>query len=158
MPTNHSIKDFYPLIGIFVVVSLLTFVSGLVFSLPLMTSFMGWFFVVFGSLKILKLKDFAIAYREYDVVAMKSKAYAHVYPFLELAFGLAYLFQFYLTVTNVVVIVVMLVSAYGVYLKLKKKEEIPCACLGTVFKIPMTWVTLGEDLLMAVMAGVMIFS
>ncbi len=50
------------------------------------------------------------------------------------------------------VFVVMLVGAYGVYLKLKEHEEIPCACLGTVFKVPMTWVTLGEDLLMAGMA------
>jgi len=158
MTTKHTIKDFYPLIGILAVVTVLTLGSVLIFSMSIMTSFMGWFFVVFGSLKISKLKDFAIAYREYDVVAMRSKAYAHFYPFLELSFGLAYLFQFYLNVTNVVVVVVMLISAYGVYLKLKKREEIPCACLGTVFKIPMTWVTLGEDLLMAVMAGVMIFS
>lgn len=47
---------------------------------------------------------------------------------------------------------VMLIGAYGVYRKLRAHEEIPCACLGTVFKVPMTWVTLGEDLLMAGMA------
>ena len=31
-----------------------------------------------------------------------------------------------------------------------------CACLGVVFKIPMTYVTLTEDLLMGTMAFVML--
>jgi hypothetical protein len=46
----------------------------------------------------------------------------------------------------------MLISALGVANELRKKQTIMCACLGTVFKIPMTYVTLFEDLLMASMA------
>jgi hypothetical protein len=37
------------------------------------------------------------------------------------------------------------------------KDEIQCACLGTVFKLPMTTVTIVEDLLMVVMAAAMLF-
>jgi hypothetical protein len=48
------------------------------------------------------------------------------------------------------------IGAIGVYIKLLKKEEIPCACLGTVFKVPMIWVTLAEDLLMVAMAVIML--
>ena len=88
----------------------------------------------------------------YDVLAKRSKVYAYLYPFLEIGFGLSYLFLWQLELVSAVVVVVMLIGAYGVYLKLKVHEEIPCACLGTVFKVPMTWVTLGEDLLMAGMA------
>jgi hypothetical protein len=155
---GHSIKDFYPLFVVLTVVAVLAIISVAIFSLPIMTSFMAWFFIIFGGLKISKLKHFAIAYKEYDVVAKRSNAYAHAYPFVELAFGIAYLTQFYLSITNIIVIVVMLISAYGVYLKLKEKEEIPCACLGTVFKVPMTWVTLGEDLVMAGMALAMLLT
>ena len=50
----------------------------------------------------------------------------------------------------------MSVSTIGVVQKLRQKEEIPCACLGMVFKLPMTWVTLVEDVLMAVEALIMI--
>jgi len=57
---------------------------------------------------------------------------------------------------SVLVIPVMLIGALGVYQKLRAGEEVPCACLGTVFTIPMTWVTLGEDLLMASMALVLL--
>ena len=88
----------------------------------------------------------------YDVLAKRSKVYAYLYPFIELGFGLSYLFMWQVEAISVAVVVIMLIGAYGVYLKLKEHEEIPCACLGTVFKVPMTWVTLGEDLLMAGMA------
>jgi hypothetical protein len=50
----------------------------------------------------------------------------------------------------------MLVSAVGIGMELAKKKEIQCACLGLVFNIPMTYVTLAEDLLMALMALLML--
>lgn len=116
---------------------------------------MAGFFVVFGLLKVLKLKDFAIAYKEYDIIAMRSGVYAHTYPFIELGLGFLYFSNLVPMVINIITIIVMGIGAIGVYLKLRKKETIPCACLGTVFKVPMTWVTLVEDLLMVVMAIIM---
>ena len=124
--------------------------------MPGMRNFMGSFFLVFGLLKVIRLKAFAMAYKKYDLLAMRSGLYAQVYPFLELALAAAFLLNFQVLVASWVTLVVMLIGALGVYLKLRKKEEIPCACLGTVFKVPMTWVTLVEDLLMAGMALYMI--
>lgn len=121
-----------------------------------MRVFMGGFFVIFGLLKLMKLKDFAEAYAMYDIIAMRVKEYGYVYPFLELALGVFFFINFIPIITNWVTLGLMLVSAWGVYLKLRKKEEIMCACLGTVFKVPMTWVTLFEDMLMAGMALVML--
>jgi hypothetical protein len=51
----------------------------------------------------------------------------------------------------------MLIGAAGVWRELRKNNQIPCACLGVVFKIPMTWVTFIEDVAMAAMAAAMIF-
>lgn len=149
---GHSVKDFYPLIGILAVVAVLTLTGIIYFNQTPMFAFMGYFFLVFGLLKVTRIKGFVEAYQMYDVVAKRSKTYAYLYPFLELGFGLSYLFDWQVQAVSAVVVVVMLSGAWGVFLKLKEHEEIPCACLGTVFKVPMTWVTLGEDLLMAGMA------
>ncbi len=54
--------------------------------------------------------------------------------------------------TNAITYVLMLVSGIGVAIALAKGENLMCACLGMVFKLPMTYVTLFEDLLMAGMA------
>lgn len=157
---GHSIGDFAPLIVIFAVIILATWFMvsriGLYDITTIFRNFMGVFFIVFGMFKVVNLKGFANAYEIYDIVAMRTRSYGYFYPFLELALGAAYIFSFQLLVTSWITLIVMLIGAYGVYLKLKKKEIVPCACLGTVFKIPMTWVTLGEDLLMASMALVMI--
>lgn len=149
---GHSISDFYSLIGILAVVGVLTALGILYFAQDWMLAFMGYFFLVFGSLKVMRIHGFVEAYQMYDVLAKRSKAYAYLYPFLELGFGLSYLLVWQIEMVSIAVIIVMLIGAYGVYLKLREHEEIPCACLGTVFKVPMTWVTLGEDLLMAGMA------
>ena len=158
---KYSIKDFLPLIVIFAVVFLFSLykynLSGGDIYVA-MRYFMAGFFIIFGLLKVLKLSAFAEAYQMYDLVAKRSLAYAYLYPFIELSLGASYYFNYKPVLTNWVTLFVMLIGALGVYLKLRKKEEIPCACLGTVFKVPMTWVTLFEDLLMAIMALVMLLS
>ena len=50
----------------------------------------------------------------------------------------------------------MLIGSLGVLRALLDKRAIRCACLGTAIKLPMTTVTLVEDLGMAAMAAVML--
>lgn len=152
---KYTIKDFLPLILFFVLTTTLSVGWTVYFSLGFMRwmeVFMGSFFLLFGLFKVINLKGFAMAYRMYDLVAMKFKGYGYVYPFIEIFLGLMYLLSIYPFFTNLVTFVLMIVSALGVYLKIRKKEKVICACLGVVFKVPMTWVTLVEDLLMALMA------
>ncbi len=156
-----NFSTYLPLVVIFTVIiavtGLASFLKGF-FSLDFtMRIFMGTFFAVFGIFKVTNLKAFADAYGTYDVLAMRSRAYAFVYPFIELGFAMLYILNIGGTYRDVATLVIMLVSSYGVFLKLRQKEEIPCACLGMVFKVPMTWVTLVEDVLMALMAAWMIF-
>lgn len=158
---KYTIKDFMPLIVIFSVILLLSIFGTKITGgdwMDGMRFFMGGFFLVFGLLKLSKLKAFAEAYQMYDIIAMRSKAYALAYPFIEVMLAIFFFINFKPLLTNWITLVLMLVSAVGVYLKLLKREKIMCACLGTVFKVPMTWVTLFEDLLMAGMAIVMILS
>ena len=122
----------------------------------LMTDFMGGFFVVFAFFKLLDLRGFATAFQSYDIIAAKSRAYGIFYPFLELALGIAYLVRFAPFWTNMVTLAVMLVGSIGVIRSLWTRQKIQCACLGTVFELPMSTVTLVEDLGMAAMAIAMI--
>jgi hypothetical protein len=155
-----SLKDFIPLVTIFTVVIGLTLILNyIVFqSSPEqgMRFFMGIFFIVFGGFKAAKLKGFAEAYPDYDLIAMHSKAYAYAYPFIELGLGILYIAGAWLLFTNIATLIIMSIGALGVYLKLRKGEKIICACLGVIFKIPMTWVTLLEDLVMVVMSLIML--
>jgi len=117
---------------------------------------MGGFFLTFSFFKLLNLQGFVDAYQTYDVIARPVRAYGYVYPFIELGLGVAYLVRLAPVVTNLVTLVVMLVGVVGVTQALLQKRRIQCACLGTVFNLPMTKVTFVEDALMAGMALVML--
>ena len=117
---------------------------------------MAGFFLTFSFFKFLDLKAFANAYRGYDLIAKRIPAYGFVYPFIELGLGISYLIGFAPFATNAVNIVVMGVSSVGVLRALISKNKIQCACLGAVFNLPMSTISLIEDLVMVVMSGFML--
>jgi copper chaperone CopZ len=121
-----------------------------------MSHFMGGFFLVFSFFKLMNLRGFADGYRMYDVVARAVPAYAFIYPFIELALGIAFITGFNPVLTNTVTLVVMAVSTVGVIQNLLKPSPIQCACLGTVIRLPLSKVTLAEDLLMVLMSAGML--
>lgn len=121
-----------------------------------MQYFMAGFFLVFSFFKLLDLRGFAASYSSYDVLAKAVPTYGYFYPFIELALGLAYLTGFNPTVTNWATIVVMGFSSIGVIQSVINKRKIQCACLGAVFNLPMSTVTIVEDLLMVAMAIAML--
>ncbi len=118
-----------------------------------MRLFMGGFFIAFSFFKLLDPRGFADAYRGYDLVARAVPAYGFVYPFIELGLGLAYLADVAPMAVNGITLVVMAVSLAGVLRAVLSKRAIRCACLGTVFKLPMSTVTIIEDGLMLAMAA-----
>lgn len=156
---ESKIQKFMPLIVIFGSILLFTIIStylhGFSFEFA-MRMMMGSFFLIFGAFKVFNLRAFAEAYSTYDIVAMRSRTYAFAYPFLELLLAVLYLSDTGGIYRDVFTFLLMSVSTIGVVQKLRQREEIPCACLGMVFKLPMTWVTLVEDLLMALEALAMI--
>ncbi|XZF13991.1 heavy-metal-associated domain-containing protein [Chitinophagaceae bacterium MMS25-I14] len=121
-----------------------------------MNNFMAGFFLTFSFFKFLDLQGFAGSYRGYDLLAQKLPAYGFLYPFIELALGVAYLTGFNPAATNIATIAVMGFSSIGVIRSLLNKRKIQCACLGAVFNLPMSSVTIIEDLLMVAMAAVML--
>ncbi|MDB5144581.1 MAG: heavy-metal-associated protein [Mucilaginibacter sp.] len=121
-----------------------------------MRIFMSGFFLTFSFFKLLNLEGFADSYAMYDIVAKKSRVWAYLYPFVELGLGLSFAINIYPLPVNVVTLVVMSVSLIGVLQSVLNKKKIQCACLGTVFNLPMSTVTIVEDVLMIGMSMLML--
>lgn len=146
-------KSYLPLIVIISVI----FVTALVFNIPDIAEgvfipqkfiglFMIGFFLAFSTFKLIDLPGFASGYQTYDLLASKAPWYGYLYPFIELSFGLLMILMPFSKGLLIAEIIVMLFSGLGVAIKLAKKEEFMCACLGTFLRIPLTKVTLVEDL------------
>lgn len=121
-----------------------------------MRHFMAGFFLSFSFFKLLNLQGFAESYFSYDVIARRWFNWGYVYAFVELALGVAFLTNFQPALTNAVTFVVMTVSIIGVLQSVLNKRKIRCACLGAVFNLPMSTITIIEDALMIGMSAVML--
>jgi len=156
----HTLKALLPLIfivGCIIVADVLwQYTMGTFSVMNSMRIFMGLFFLVFGFFKILDWKGFAHAFAEYDIVAKRSTVYAHLYPAMEIVLGVLYLAALASIVVNAGAAVIMFVGSIGVARALFGNQELHCACLGTVVKLPMTYITLIEDCGMGVMALAML--
>lgn len=157
---QSELQKIAPLLSIFALIAILTLVTMYLQNdftfMKGMMLMMSYFFLVFGAFKVVNLKSFADAYITYDILAMKSRVYALSYPFIEIALGLMYFFYIGGIYRDIFTFILMSIGTYGVWKALQNKEEIPCACLGMVFKVPMTKVTLFENLTMAIMALYMV--
>ncbi len=150
-----SIKKYWPLFALILVAVFAAFAllhhSGLALQ-SWMHYFMGIFLCIFALLKLFHPQQFADGFQMYDLIAMKSRAYALVYPLIELALGLGYLSFIWPFAVYVVTIIILGIGAIGVIKALIKGLDLRCACMGTVLDVPLSTVTLTEDLGMVVMA------
>lgn len=122
----------------------------------LMMNVMAGYFLVFGGFKLLNLRSFVDGYATYDLLAGRIKLYGYVYPFLEITLGLAYLLRYQLDTVHWITLIFMLFGAAGVAFSKIQKKGMQCACLGNIIELPLSSITLIEDLLMAAMAAAML--
>ncbi|MCM4163598.1 MULTISPECIES: heavy-metal-associated domain-containing protein [unclassified Arenibacter] len=155
------LETYKPIILIFFYISLVTllvqFANEKFDAMQWMRHFMAGFFLVFSFFKMLNLKGFAESYVMYDVIAKRLPIWAYVYVFTELVLGIAFLVNFNPLITNGVTFLVMAISIIGVLQSVLNKKKIQCACLGAVFNLPMSTVTIIEDALMIAMSAIMLF-
>lgn len=153
-------KTYQPLLLVFAYILLITLVieaaNGDFVLHRWMPHFMAGFFLIFSFFKLLDVKGFASSYAMYDLLAKRLPAYGLLYPLIELALGIAYILNWQPLYTNLATFLVMSFSSIGVILAVVNKQKIRCACLGAVFNLPMSTVTIIEDILMAAMASWML--
>ncbi len=153
-------ETYKPIVLIFAYIGALSFIAafsnGHLNVTKAMRIFMAGFFITFSFFKMLDLGGFADSYSMYDIVAKKFRHWGYIYAFVELALGLAFATNFLPVVTNYITLVVMSVSIIGVLQSVFNKRKIKCACLGAVFNLPMSTVTIVEDSLMIAMSVAML--
>lgn len=166
--SNHSLaevvaKNKYqqlaPLLYVFLVILVLSLVRQFATGVDLMMfmmDFMGIFFIAFGLLKLVDLRGFVDGFQVYDFIAKRFRLYGYSYPFIEIALGGLYLLGFMFLWQNILVVILTSIGIYTAYKSINQKNEIRCVCLGTVFDLPMTWVTFFENTLMLLMVIFMI--
>jgi hypothetical protein len=120
--------------------------------MSVMHAYMGVFLVFFALLKIFDLEGFTNGFARYDLISKQYRIWGYIYPFAELALGLAYLAFFWPVATYITTIVLFTFGAFGVFLAVRRGLEIACACMGNVLSVPLSTVTLTEDVLMSTMA------
>lgn len=118
--------------------------------------FMGFFLCQFAMLKLFHPAGFAEGFQKYDILAMKFPIYAYLYPILELGLGLGYLSFFVPVLIYILTIIILGIGAVGVIKALFKGLDVRCACMGTVLDVPLSTVTLIEDLVMVAMAVLLV--
>lgn len=114
--------------------------------------FMGFFLCQFAMLKIFHPSGFAMGFSKYDLIASNFYFYGYIYPLIELGLGLGYLAFFAPVWVYSATIIVLGIGAVGVIRSLVRGLDLRCACMGTILDVPLSTVTLTEDLVMAAMA------
>jgi len=117
-----------------------------------MILYMGIFFIVFSLMKMPDWKGFVNAFSMYDIIAKRVKGYAWIYPGVEFVLGILYLFGIYVIGAAWVTLFIMGIGSIGVAKNIFSKNKVKCACLGTKINVPLTQVTLLEDIIMVIMA------
>lgn len=112
--------------------------------------FLGFFSLTFGILKIYNFRVYVQSVLEYDFIAQKVKLYAYLFPVFEIIFGILfilqkeYLFVEYLCISLFLLNIVVIANA------LEKRKNFACACMGGLFDLPLSYVSILESLTMVI--------
>ena len=123
-----------------------------------MMLFMGIFFIIFALAKLMDLHGFAEAFSKYDIIAKHSNLYSLIYPGIEFFLGVSYIFSYFLFNSALVLVIsfitftIMTLGSIGILKNLFSKKPVQCACLGTKINLPLTKITLLEDVIMSLMS------
>ncbi|MGH6872618.1 MAG: MauE/DoxX family redox-associated membrane protein [Rhizomicrobium sp.] len=158
---GRALGDYWPLACLIAVCALAAAAiahgaSGAITMRSFMHAYMGVFLLMFATLKLFDLQGFMDGFAMYDLASRIDSRWGYVYPFVELGLGLAYLAFIAPAITYIVTIAVFLFGAAGVVLALRRGLDIACPCMGNILKVPLSTVTLTEDLGMAAMAALLL--
>ena len=118
----------------------------------LLRNYMGLIFIIFGILKLYDLNKFVDIFSKYDIISNKYKIYSYFYPFIEIIIGILFLKNVKINITIFITILLMLISIISVLLSLFKGLNLRCGCLGSFFHIPLSYITLSENIIMLIMS------
>jgi hypothetical protein len=118
----------------------------------IMKNTMGTILILFGFLKIVSLHNFVDIFSKYDIITKNFKFYGYVYPFIELGLGYNLLNNISLNKTFISIIIIMSLNLSGTLISIYNKTNLRCGCLGSLFHIPLSYISLSENIFMILMS------
>lgn len=112
---------------------------------------MGSILIIFGILKLYDLKKFSSIFLKYNIISQKVSIYPFIYPFIELILGVFLVIRYELRITYILIIILMIISLLSVLISIYQGKTLRCGCLGSLFHLPLSYVTISENLVMLVM-------
>ncbi len=155
---GRQLADYWPLVVLILISSCAGCALSFSGTAGVMHYFMGFFLCSFAMLKLFHPFAFADGFQMYDLLAKQNRAYAYAYPLIELMLGLGYLSFIVPALVYLLTIALFGFGAAGVVQALRRGLDINCPCMGTILSVPLSTVTLFEDIVMAAMAFMMLVS
>ena len=116
--------------------------------------FIAFSMMILAMLKLQDLDRFATMFLGYDLLAQRWLPYAYAYPFLEWAAGglmAAHRLNWLsIPVAGFIGLIGTVSVIYAVYVQ---QRDLKCACVGGTSRVPLGFVSLGENIAMVAMAG-----
>jgi hypothetical protein len=118
----------------------------------LMNNIMSSILFIFGGLKLFDLQKFSTIFSKYNLISKKIPYYSYFYPFIEIILALALFYRYKIDIIYSLIIILMLISLVSVSISLYRCQELRCGCLGSFFHIPLSYVTISENVIMLLMS------
>ena len=147
-----KIKSFIPLTAVFGTSFLITITLLKSFQI-----FMGISICLLAMLKLMDIESFGISFKKYDLISSRFNQWIYIYPFCELLIGISFLLT---APPSSVVLIAFILGIIGMASVFKAvyldKLKLNCACVGGYAKTPLGIISFIENLLMAIMSGLIL--
>ncbi len=131
------------------------------YATDVMINSMAAFFGVFGIFQLLAYQEFVNVFPKYDPIAKVVPGYARIYPILSVTIGVLYFLNLFSPWRDILVAIITTIAFIGISVTIysdKKKERVHCVCLGNAIKLPISTITVLENLVMSVMSIIIIIN
>ncbi|WP_161866434.1 MauE/DoxX family redox-associated membrane protein [Pseudomonas yangonensis] len=160
---QSSLSVYQPVVVVFAMAGVLALaLSWVAFGSLLQARILQWFVAIsmclLAMLKLRDLESFSNTFLGYDLLARRYVPYASFYPFAEALAGVLMVAGALIWLAAPLAIFIGAIGSvsvfYAVYIQ---KRELKCACVGGDSSVPLGPVSLGENLLMLLMGGWMLY-
>ena len=160
MKENYTF-EYIKFFSLIIVLIILAFLKGYYFSvtqslaMDVMINSMGAFFGVFGIFQLLGYKNFVDVFPKYDPIAKTIPIYGKIYPILSIVIGILYFLNLFSPWRDILVAIITTIAFIGIGIIIysgKEEQKVHCVCLGNVIKLPISSITVLENLVMSIMS------
>ena len=150
--TKREARAFEPLVALTLIAALAAQILAHSYAVPFFHSFAGLWLLEIAAIKLFDIDEFAGKFAQYDFLALRSRPYAYVYPFIQLALGLAFIGGWHPLLTATVLLLVALVTLIGMFIKHENHALFTGHSFGNTIRVRLSDTAIIENTFMILMA------